>query len=90
MTQTQIKTLADLLKQEARYVNNGFCYSNFPYPCMVDEAMTDARRFTAPPESRMTITRIDDEHKRESVIEIKPMPGSRKRKPITINLYWWK
>lgn len=90
MTQAKIKTLADLLKQEAAYVNNGFCYSTFPYACCMDEAITHSKHLAAPPASRLTITRTDDDKKKESKIEIKPIPGSRKRKPMVITLYWWK
>jgi hypothetical protein len=83
-----IKTLADLLKAEAKHVNNGFCYSTYPYACCIDEALIDAKRYKAP--TNPTITRIDNDKITETTIELKPLPGSRKRKPFTITLYWWK
>ena len=83
-----MKTLADLLKQEAQKVNNGFCYSTYPYSCFITEALTHAAHYQAP--SNPTITHTEDGKIIETKISIPPMKGSYKRKPLTITLYWFR
>ena len=75
-------TLADLLKLEAKNVNNGFCYSTYPYPCFINEALTYAKHLKAP--HNPTITRVEG----LVTIEIKPLKGSGKRKPLIIKLWY--
>lgn len=82
------RTLADLLKTEAAKVNDGFCYSTYPYSCSIAEALTYAKHFTAP--ANPTITRTDDGKLIETVISIPPIKGSGKRKPYKITLYWFR
>ena len=81
-------TLADLLKQEAQKVNNGFCYSTYPYPCFIEEALSHARHYQSP--GNPTITHTDDGKLIKTVISIPPMKGSYKRKPFNITLYWMR
>lgn len=76
------KTLADLLRVESKHVNGGYCYSTFPYSCGIEEALTYAKGYRAP--HNPTITRGDN----EVTIEIKPLKGSGKRKPMVIKLWW--
>ena len=76
------KTLADLLKTESKHVNDGFCYSTYPYPCHITEALVYAKNYTIP--NNPTITRSDN----EVIISLKPRKGSRKRKPMIIKLWY--
>jgi hypothetical protein len=82
------KTLADLMREEAKRINNGFCYSTWPYPCSIGESLGHARHYQAPANPKITHT--EEGRLVQTEIEIKPRPGSGKRKPLTINLYWYK
>jgi hypothetical protein len=77
-----IKTLSDLLAQESKRINNGFCYCTYPFPCSISEALVYAKHYTAPADP--LITREDN----RTTIQIKPMKGSGKRKAYTIVLWW--
>ena len=84
---TKPKTLADLLKTEARCLERetvyGFVYSSFPYPCGMTEALGHAKRHTYPSNRQLTITR----EPRMTRIEIKPLKGTGRRKPLVIRLW---
>ena len=75
-------TLAQLIKTESKNLR-GFVYSSYPYPCGLTEAMTHTDRHQAPPPSRCSITRTPD----LVTIEIKPLKGSGRRKPMIIKLW---
>jgi len=75
-----IKTLADLLQTESKHVNNGYCYSTFPYSCHITEALTHAKHYKAP--INPTITRESN----RVTITIKPVKGNRK--PFIITLWY--
>lgn len=74
------KTLADLLKEESERFNS-YCYIDYPYPCMITEALIYARKYGYPHDCK--ITRTED----QTTIELKPLKGSRKRKPYIIKLW---
>jgi hypothetical protein len=78
----KIKTLADLLKEESRNLV-GFVYSSFPFSCGLGEAITHTTKTQAPPPAQMDITREPN----RVTISIKPLKGSRKRKPLVIKLW---
>jgi len=81
-----MKTLADLLKEETQALEErakGWVYLNYPYPCSLNEAMAYARKYKYPSKKRMTIER---EPTRTRII-LKPLKGSRKRKPHVIQLW---
>jgi len=76
------KTLWDLMKDNAP--NNGFCYSTYPYACMLDEAKSHASRLPVP--KRYAITKSDKNGCDLVSICTNPSRPSRKN---TIELYWW-
>lgn len=79
-----------------RNAGNGFVYCSQPYSCGVNEAIAHLAKydgFIFPAGvmansdtskcGRATITRTD----RETVISVKPLKGSRARKPWTLKLW---
>jgi hypothetical protein len=76
------RTFANLLRTEAQRLK-GFVYSSFPYSCGMTEALVYARRYDLPSDKRLTISRGE----RATTIQIKPRPGTRKRKPLTVRLW---
>ena len=81
------KTLADLLHTEAHFLEiespRGFVYSSYPYPCGMTEALGHAKRHTYPSKRQLSVSREPCMTR----IEIKPLKGSRKRKPFVIRLW---
>ena len=75
-------TLSELLEREAKHLT-GFVYSTFPYSCGLAEAKIHSRHNQAPTPAQMTIQRNPD----QVIITIKPLKGSRKRKPMIIKLW---
>lgn len=71
------KTLADVLKEHAP--NNGFCYSNYPYPCMLDEALIYAKNLPAPKWYEVETIQPN---------EVKIYFDKRHTKKLTVHLYW--
>jgi hypothetical protein len=82
-----MRTLADLLRTEAEALEKragGIAYLSYPYPCCIEEAAITAKKFEYPPEDRLT---IDRRERRTTKIYLKPMKGSRKRKPLEIRIW---
>lgn len=84
------ESLAGFLLEESKNVNKGFCYYSYPWNCCRDEMITYARHFPQPKEGEYRITRNETDKLIESVVEIKPPKGSRKRKWQKIVLWWFK
>lgn len=80
MKTTVKETMADVLVREARELG-GLVYCSKPYPCALTEALTTFKKYDAP--DKLDIERADG----KTVIKIKPLKGSRKRKPYVIMLW---
>ena len=75
-------TLADLLYAEAKRFDS-FVYSSFPYSCGMTEALGYARKCAMPSKCQL---KIEHEPAR-TIITIKPLKGSGRRKPLVIRLW---
>lgn len=76
------KTMVQLLTEEMQKLN-GMVYFSKPYSCCYEECMSYFKGWDAPDPSRMTIERTD----KQITISVKPLKGSRKRKPYVITLW---
>ena len=92
-------TMADVLILERaalEYRAGGFVYCNKPYSCGVDEALASFRAFHGPAFPAGVMAAADtsadgsatiERKEKETIITIKPLKGSRARKPYIIRLW---
>lgn len=76
------KLLIELLRDEVSRLG-GLCYFDKPYLCCSQEALGYFDKILYP-HNRIEILRDD----KSTVISIKPIKGSRKRKPMIIKMWW--
>jgi len=81
-----MKTLADLLKVEARALEERaghMVYLSYPYPCCLDEAMIHSRKYAYPSKGSMQIKH----ESKQTIIKLKPLKKSGRRKLFEIRLW---
>ena len=78
------KNMAEFLSELAKeHLGTDYVYCNQPYSCMLSEAITSFRHYEAPNNKQVSINKTEN----RVDIEIKPLKGSRKRKPYKITLW---
>ena len=77
-----MNNLSDLLREEAQRFDN-IVYFSKPYSCAMEEALSYFKNYTMPKEDQYTIDRSTS----QTVVSLKPMKGSRKRKLYTIVMW---
>ena len=77
-----MNSFADLLRKESNRFNN-FVYSSKPYSCGINEAISYFKDFKIPKEDQYSIAREE----KSTIIDIKPIKGSGKRKHYIITLW---
>ena len=92
-------TMADVIILERaalEYRTGGFVYCNKPYPCGVDEALSHFRAYQGPVFTAGVMAAADtsadgsatiERKEKETIITIKPIKGSRARKPYVVRLW---
>ena len=81
-----MQTMAELIKKEADELENKtgkMCYFSKPYPCARDECLMYFEKWGIPKHGQMTIEREET----KTVISLKPIKGSGKRKLFTIKIW---